>query len=121
MVRFCQYVRWKTCKGLKTFVVDGSYATFVLQKFGLQEPVIRVTPRVPSGRPLRATQSCWYILVDFQELNVNYFMTFWSTVLINLVTVRPSVSHLGRKLLRYRTNSRPLCGAVQPSLLLLPK
>jgi hypothetical protein len=97
MVLCCQNICWKTCKGLRTFVVDCSYNTFFLRKFGFQEPVIRVSPRLPSGRPLRGAQSCWYMLVEFQKLNVNYFMTFWLTVLINLVTVQPAVCHLGRK------------------------
>jgi hypothetical protein len=37
----------------------------------------RVTPRLPSSRLSPSTRSCWYKQVDFQQWNMNLFLTFW--------------------------------------------
>jgi hypothetical protein len=33
--------------------------------------LMRVTPRLASSQLLRATQSCWYKLVEFRQWNIN--------------------------------------------------
>jgi hypothetical protein len=44
--------------------------------------LMRVTPRLPSSRLLRATQNCWYKPVLFQEWNINCETIFWLKKLI---------------------------------------
>ena len=56
--------------------------------------LIRVTPRLPSSRFLRAQLNCWYNPVDFQQPNVDPPSLLWLKSLIYLVRVPAALYQL---------------------------